>query len=70
MLGVPVLALATSPVHAAGLLLPIFVVTDMFGLWAYRRDFDRRNLKILIPATTFGVRHRLGNGLHRLRNAW
>src|ERR1700752_723565 len=30
MLGVPVLALATSPVHAAGLLLPIFVVSDLF----------------------------------------
>jgi len=55
MLGVPVLALATPPVHAAGLLLPIFVVTDLFGLWAYRREFDRRNLMILIPATTLGV---------------
>lgn len=55
MLGVPVLAMATSPVHAAGLLLPIFVVTDLFGLWAYRREFDRRNLMILIPATTLGV---------------
>jgi uncharacterized protein len=55
MLGVPVLALATSPVHAAGLLLPIFVVTDLFGLWAYRREFDRRNLIILIPATALGV---------------
>lgn len=55
MLGVPVLALATSPLHAAGLLLPIFVVTDLFGLWAYRREFDRRNLMILIPATTVGV---------------
>ena len=55
MLGVPVLALATSPVHAAGLLLPIFVVTDIFGLWAYRREFDRRNLMILIPSATVGV---------------
>lgn len=55
MLGVPVLALATSPVHAAGLLLPIFVVTDVFGLWLYRREFDRRNLAILIPASILGV---------------
>lgn len=55
MLGVPVLALATSPVHAAGLLLPIFVVTDLFGLWLYRREFDRRNLVILIPASILGV---------------
>jgi uncharacterized protein len=55
MLGVPVLALATSPVHAAGLLLPIYVVTDVFGLWTYRHEFDRRNLMILIPATTLGI---------------
>jgi uncharacterized membrane protein YfcA len=55
MLGVPVLALSTSPVRAAGLLLPIFVVTDLFGLWAYRREFDRRNLLILIPAAVAGI---------------
>jgi len=55
MLGVPVLALVTSPVRAAALLLPIYVVTDMFGLWAYRRQFDRRNLLILIPAATVGI---------------
>jgi hypothetical protein len=55
MLGVPVLSLATSPVRAAALLLPIYVVTDMFGLWAYRRQFDRRNLAILIPAATVGI---------------
>jgi len=55
MLGVPVLSMATSPVRAAALLLPIYVVTDMFGLWAYRRQFDRRNLLILIPAATVGV---------------
>lgn len=55
MLGVPLLALAISPVRAAGLLLPIYVVTDMFGLWAYRRKFDLRNLCILVPASIFGV---------------
>ena len=37
MLGVPVLALVISPLRAAALLLPIYVVTDMLGLWAYRR---------------------------------
>jgi uncharacterized membrane protein YfcA len=55
VLGVPVLALATSPVHAAGLLLPIFVVTDLFGLWVYRHEYDRRNLMILMPAAIVGV---------------
>jgi uncharacterized membrane protein YfcA len=55
MLGVPVLALSISPIQAAGLLLPIYVVSDLFGLWVYRRDFDRRNLQILVPASMIGV---------------
>jgi uncharacterized membrane protein YfcA len=55
MLGVPVLALTISPVTAAGLLLPVYVLSDMFGLYAYRRAFDRRVLSILIPAATIGV---------------
>lgn len=55
MLGVPVLALAVSPVQAAGLLLPIYVVTDMFGLWAYRHEFSRRNLAILLPGAMAGI---------------
>lgn len=55
MLSVPMLALVISPVAAAGLVLPIYVVSDMFGLWVYRRAFDRRVLAILVPATTLGV---------------
>ena len=55
MLGVPVLALVISPLRAAALLLPIYVVTDMFGLWAYRRQFSRRNLNILVPAAILGI---------------
>ena len=55
MLGVPVLALATSPLRAAGLLLPIYIISDVFGLIAYRRDFDRRNLMILAPAAVVGI---------------
>jgi uncharacterized membrane protein YfcA len=55
MLGVPVLSLVISPVAAAGVLLPVFVLSDLFGLYAYRRAFDRRVLAILIPAATVGV---------------
>lgn len=55
VLGVPLLALVISPVAAAALLLPIFIVSDVFAVWAYRRAFDRRNLMILIPATTLGI---------------
>lgn len=55
MLAVPVLALVLSPVTAAGLLLPVYVASDLIGLYAYRRAFDARVLKILVPATTAGV---------------
>ncbi|MBY0251752.1 MAG: sulfite exporter TauE/SafE family protein, partial [Methylobacterium organophilum] len=47
--------LATSPVTAAGLLLPVYVVSDIFGVIAYRRAFDWRNLLILGPAATVGI---------------
>ncbi len=55
VLGVPVLALVISPVAAAALLLPIYIVSDWFGLWAYRKSYDKRNLVILIPAAALGI---------------
>jgi uncharacterized membrane protein YfcA len=55
MLSVPVLALVVSPVTAAGLMLPVYVVSDMFGLYAYRHAFDKRVLAIMVPGTTLGV---------------
>ena len=55
MLGVPVLALVINPVVAAGLLLPVYVVSDMFGLYAYRHEFDRRVLAIVVPGAVAGI---------------
>lgn len=55
MLAVPLLSLVMSPVKAAVLLLPIFVVSDMAGVWLYRRDFSAPNLRILVPAGILGV---------------
>lgn len=55
MLGVPLLSLVMHPLEAAGLLLPIYVVTDIVGLWFYRREFSARNLAILIPASALGI---------------
>jgi len=55
MLAVPVLSLVMSPVKAAVLLLPIYVVSDMVSVWLYRRDFSLPNLKILVPASIVGV---------------
>ena len=54
-LTVPVLSLVISPVTAAGLMLPVYVVSDWFGLYAYRKEFDRRVLLIACVAMTLGV---------------
>lgn len=54
-LAVPLMALVISPVVAAGLLLPIYVASDVVGLWLYRREFSGRNLRILVPAGLLGV---------------
>lgn len=55
MLAVPVLSMVMSPVKAAVLLLPVFVASDVMGLWLYRRDYSAANLRILIPAALAGV---------------
>ena len=55
MLGVPLLSLVMHPLEAAGLLLPIYVATDLVGLWFYRREFSSRNVAILIPAGALGI---------------
>ncbi len=55
MLSVPLLAFRIDPLTAAALLLPIYMISDVVGIWLYRRHFDALNLKILIPAGLSGV---------------
>jgi uncharacterized membrane protein YfcA len=55
MLAVPVMSLVISPVTAAGILLPVYVVSDVFGLYAYRHAYDRRVLAIVLPGAVLGI---------------
>lgn len=55
MLAVPLLSLVMSPVQAAVMLLPIYVISDMMGIYLYRRAFSAPNLRILLPAGVLGV---------------
>ena len=55
ILAVPLMALQISPVVAAGLLLPIYIISDIYGLWIYRKSYDIRNIKILVPAAAIGI---------------
>lgn len=54
-LAVPLLALFMNPLEAAALLLPVFIVTDWFAVWLYRRDYSVRNISILIPSILVGI---------------
>ena len=54
-LGVPVMSLVVSPVFAAGLLLPVFIAADIFGLIAYRRNFRWDVLRIVMVVMPLGV---------------
>lgn len=55
MISVPLLSLVMSPVQAAGLMLPVYVISDVGGLIAFRRNFDRRVLATALPGTLAGI---------------
>ena len=62
-LGVLLLSLAVDPLMAAKLLFAVSLISDGFGLWAYRHSFDRRRLAFMIPAGLIGVELR-GRSFH------
>ncbi|MBL8791081.1 MAG: sulfite exporter TauE/SafE family protein [Rhizobiales bacterium] len=55
ILAVPVLSQVISPVVAAGLLLPLYVLSDWYGLWLYRKDYDAWNIRIMSFAAAIGI---------------
>ena len=54
-LAVPSLSLVMSPIAAAGLLLPVYVVSDVFALLAYRRNYEPKILRVGMVGLTIGV---------------
>jgi len=55
VLSVPLMALIISPVQAAGILLPILLVSDAFSLWAWWGSWDRRTLWLMLPGAMVGI---------------
>jgi uncharacterized membrane protein YfcA len=55
MLSVPVMSFVMPPMLGAALLLPVYVISDIYGIFIYRRSFSPRNLAILIPASAIGI---------------
>ena len=55
LLAVPMMALVISPVQAAAILLPVMLVQDVVSVWAYRNDFDKTNLFLMLPGSVIGI---------------
>ena len=54
-LAVPIMALAVTVPQAAAILMPILFVMDVMGLAAYRKHFDWKLLRFLIPLGLVGT---------------
>lgn len=51
----PLLALAVGPVKAAAILLPLLILQDVVGVWAYRKTWDRGLLVLMVPPAAVGI---------------
>ncbi len=51
----PLLALYLPPLEAAALLLPILLSQDAISIYAFRREWDVWNLKMLLPGAALGM---------------
>lgn len=54
-LAVPALAVVIDPLTAAGVLLPVYIISDVVGVWLYRHQFSGRNVAVLAAAGLAGV---------------
>lgn len=53
--GVLALSQVSSPVQAVAIMLPILCVMDLMGVWAYRKDWDRPSMKVLVIGCMIGT---------------
>jgi uncharacterized protein len=51
----PILTLVMDPIKAAGVLLPILIVQDVVGFWAFRKTLDRALLRVMLPGAIIGI---------------
>ena len=54
-LAVPVMALAVTVPQAAAILMPLLLLMDLLGVAAFRKDFDFKFLKFLVPFGLVGT---------------
>lgn len=55
LLGIPLMSISIPVVDAAALLLPLLIICDIFSISHYRKRFDKRSLKIMLPGAVIGI---------------
>lgn len=55
MLSVPLLAIAFGGKSSSGLMLPMLLIADVFGVWYYHRHASFKHLKLLFPWAAIGI---------------
>jgi uncharacterized membrane protein YfcA len=52
---IPLMSLAISPIQAVGIVLPVFLLSDIVAVVSYRRSFDGGLLKVMLPGAVVGA---------------
>ena len=55
MLSAPLLALVFGGHHSSGIILPMLIIADVFGVWYYHRHASWHHLKLLFPWAGLGI---------------
>jgi uncharacterized membrane protein YfcA len=55
IIAVPLIALTIPASQAAAIMLPILCIMDLAALWAYRGQWSRDNMKIMLPGGIAGI---------------
>jgi uncharacterized membrane protein YfcA len=55
VVGVPLLALVMPARDAAGMMLPVLLCMDAVAVYMYRKQFDAKILKIMLPGAAIGT---------------
>jgi len=54
-LAVPLLAMFVAPAEAAGIMLPLLCLMDIFGVHAYKAAWSREAIRALLPGAIVGI---------------
>lgn len=54
-LAMPIMALGIDPVRGAAILLPILILQDAVGVWAFRGTWDGGILRAMLPGMALGI---------------